>query len=665
MIDVNMADTGLKSRILYLLFVFLAAALTACVPFVSNDGDAPVLPPVEQNPFYTLFEQSELDTVSFEGTIRAVSLIPDPEKNDYPNCLYTVFVELDSVQSSSVPDSRMEYEVLVNVPVMKDLTILKSNIFLPGDRIACICAEYDAMPQEIREIQLSDDIQSFEHQQYYALSIAKVREFQPGGNRDFAKRKITILPIQPLPKDENAAMLRQTRIRKELSRIEEELKQHGGSFAAWREEYRMIAARYQKLCDENYKGWTGDSYFTAGGEETAYETRDYIEGILPYKKYLEENNIDLILVRVPSKWDFAARVLAADDFQENPDWVEHYYECLKNDIEIVDPMPEMWKHRFDFPLFYFYTVETEMHPFEGQAFITAEVLSDVLKRYSYPKSELPVGLEDYVFVTTRARSLWPEGNPKFDPEKNIHFNRVIRDGETIGDLEVNTGSPFVFLSNSFFWYPYRHQGASVPGYTAYFLQHIPDWFYQDGIGNQMIRNLIGSQEALQKRRAVIMIKAPFMNAGGFPPLPRYLSGNVSRISLEKTLDLLSPEIRNLDDGSFLFTKDGDGLTHFTQNKDKKDAAGQFEIELTVPPCENKTACMLRLNFGEISYLTLNVLDGTDGAVIDSAQVTFGKDHRADLFFPVPDFGRNVRIQVIPLNYPEKDFSVKNIELWYY
>ena len=82
-----------------------------------------------------------------------------------------------------------------------------------------------------------------------------VGEFQPGGNRDFAKRKITILPIQPLPKDENAAMLRQNRIRKELSRSEEELKQHGGSFAAWREEYRTIAARYQKLCDENYKGW--------------------------------------------------------------------------------------------------------------------------------------------------------------------------------------------------------------------------------------------------------------------------------------------------------------------------------------------------------------------------------------------------------------------------
>ena len=93
---------------------------------------------------------------------------------------------------------------------------------------------------------------------------------------------------------------------------------------------------------------------------------------MPYKKYLEENNIDLIVLRIPSKWDFAARVLASDDFHENPEWVEHYYECLKNDIEIVDPMPEMWNHRFDFPLFYFYHVPSEIHPFEGQAFISAQ-----------------------------------------------------------------------------------------------------------------------------------------------------------------------------------------------------------------------------------------------------------------------------------------------------
>ena len=170
----------------------------------ANAIEAPNLPPVEENLFYSFFEGIDLDTVSFEGTVRSSSQIPDPKNNDYPNCLYAVFIELDSVLSSTPLSEKMAYEVIVNIPVMKDKTLLSSNIFLPGSKVSCICAEYDALPQELQEIQLSDDIQSFEHQQYYALSIVEVKQFQKTGKKDFAKQEITILPIISLPKDGNA-----------------------------------------------------------------------------------------------------------------------------------------------------------------------------------------------------------------------------------------------------------------------------------------------------------------------------------------------------------------------------------------------------------------------------------------------------------------------------
>lgn len=644
-----------------------AERLNKAIEKTDSEGTAqepPSLPAVEENLFYSLFEGRIPDTVSFEGTVRVASAIPDPEENDYPNCLYALFVELDSVLSSTPLSEQTAYEVIVNVPVMKDKTILEQNIFQPGSRISCVCAEYDAMPQEVREIQLSDDIQSFEHQQYYALSIAKVKRFQKNGKKDFAKREITILPIQSLPRDENASALRRERISNEIARIEKELKEHGGSFAAWKKEYEAIADKYRKLCKKESKLWIGDSFFSADRDKTTYNTREYIDGILPYKKYLEENNIDLILVRVPHKGDFAACVLASDDYQENPDWVEHYYECLKNDIEVVDPMPEMWKHRFDFPLFYFYNVDSETHPFEGQAFIAAQVLSEVLKRYQYPESDKPVEVEDFVFETDQERYFWPKGNPKFDPKKNISFKQVVRDGKTIGELNANTGSPFLFLSNSFFWYPYRPRGASLPGYTAYFLQHVPDWFYQDAIHNQMIRNLVCAPEVLKERRAVIMVKAPFMNSGGFPPFPRYLSDHAGSISMEESMDFLDPGIKNLDNGSFLFTKGKDGLTYFIQDNKKRRAAEHFGIELTIPPCKDKTTCMLRINFGELSSLTLNVFDAADGSILDTASLTSGKNLHSDLFLPVPNSGRKVRVEFLPF-LPEKAYSVKNIELWYY
>lgn len=521
------------------------------------------------------------------------------------------------------------------------------------------------MPQDIQEIQLSDDIQSYEHQQFYALTINKISAFQKGGNRNFAKREITVLPLQTLPKEEKAAIARRERIQNETQRIEEELKKHGGSFESWKEEYKPIIEKYNKLSSEEYKVWINDSYFACGKGEPSYKTKEYIEGLQPYKKYLEDNNIDLILVRIPTKWEFARCVLASDIFQENPAWVEHYYECLKNDIEIVDPMPTMWEHRFDFPLFYFYNIPSEGHPFEGQSFISAMVLSDVLRRYSFAQSEELIEIEDYVLKTSDKRYFWPEGNDKYNPEENIRFKRVIRNGKTLGSLAVNTGSPFVFLSNSNFWYPRRDQGASVPAYTAFFLQHVPDWFYQDGIHNPMIRNLITNSMALSRRKAVIMVGHPSDWNGSFPLFPKYLLYEAKTISLESTLDFISLDVKNLDDGSFSFVKDEDGYAQFTQNTEKENANTYFSVELSIPPVKKKSTCMLRVNFGTNSYITTVVSDCETKKQLDSITLSPGTNQHTDFYIPISSNQQlNVSVLFRP-SFPNNQFSIKNIELWYY
>ena len=647
--------------------------LPAAVPVVTaeeaeklnEDAKAYALAEKEKRePFHKFYQDTKLDSVCFQGTIRATSIIPDPEKNDYDNCLYALFVEIDSLFSDVTQDTEIACEVIVNVPIMKDKAILANNIFLPGDKVWCTCAEYDTMPQAIQEIQLSDDIQSYEHQQYYPFWIKKISAFSKGGNRNFAKREITILPIQTLPKDEKAASLRKERIQNEIARIEDEIKKHGGSFDTWKEEYKPIAEKYKKLSSEGYKGWINDSFFAAGGSETTYNTKGYIEGIKPYKDYLDKHNIDLIVVRIPTKTDFAVRVLASDDFQENPAWVEHYFESLKNDIEIVDPMPEMWKHRLDFPLFYFYHIPSETHPFEGQAYTSAKVLSEVLKRYDYSQTDQPITLEDSDFKTSQARFLWPEGNEKFNSKENIVFKQTNQNKKTIGNLVVNTGSPFLFLSNSYFWYPQRSLGASVPGYTAFFLQHIPDWFYQDGNHNSMIRNLIADTTALSSRKAVIMVGHPNDWNGSFPPFPKYIIDNAEIITQEKTMDFLSPAIKILDDESFLFTKDEEGITHFTQNPEKEKANKSFRIEFSIPGFDGKKTCMLRINFGTNSYLAINITNSETKDLIDQTTLSPDTNQHADFYIPVSNESRYIFIEFKP-NYPNQKFSVKNIELWYY
>ena len=620
----------------------------------------------KREPFYRCYQDTKLDSVCFRGTIRATSAIPDPEKNDYDDCLYALLVEIDALLSDVTADTEIAREIIVNIPIMKNKIILQDNKFLPGDMVLCTCAEYDAMPQEIQEIQLSDDIQSYEHQQYYSLIIQKIAAFQvsKGGNRNFAKREITVLPLQTIPKDEKAANARKGRIQNEIFRIEEEIKKHGGSFESWKEEYKPIIEKYKTFSNKNFKGWIKDSYFATGIGEPNYSTQEYIDGILPYKNYFEENNIDLIIVRIPNKWEFARCVLASDDFQENPAWVEHYYNCLKNDIEIVDPMPAMWEHRFDFPLFYFYNEPSEFHPFEGQAFVSAMVLSDVLRRYSFSKSEKPIELEDYVFKTTETRYFWPEGNVKYDPKENISFKRVIRDDLPLGALEVNTGSPFLFLSNSFFWYPYRPGGASVPAYTAFFIQHVPDWFYQGGIGNPMIRNLVSNPQALSNRKVVIMVGHPNNWINSFPSFPRYITDKARCISLENSLDFQSFDITILDNGSFLFEKAEDNVTSFSQNTEMDNPNKYFDILMSVPSVIDKGTCMLRINFGINSDITTVVSDKNTKDIIDQTTLSPGKNLHTDFYIPVADGTRQISIRFAP-SYPDKQFSIKNIEFWYY
>ena len=636
---------------------------------LNEDAKAYVLTEKERiEPFYKFYQDSKLDSVCFQGTIRATSTIPDPEKNDYDNCLYALFIELDSYFADKSLNQEMPCEAIIAVPIMKDKAINRSNIFQLGDKVLCTCAEYDSMPQNIQEIQFSDDIQSFEHQLYYVLTINKINAFILEGSKKFAKREITILPIQKLQKDETIAKARKERIQNEIRRIENELEKHGGNFDSWKEEYKAIDKKYKTLCSEDWKGWIKDSFFYAKGSETSvYKTKEYIEGILPYKKYLEENNIDLILMRYPSKADFAARVLGADDFQENPAWVQHYYECLKNDIEIVDPMPEMWKHRFDYPLFYFYNLPSETHPLEGELMVAAKVLSDVLERYDLPKEDSLISLQETSYSSSDAQFFYPEGNPKFSSEDNISFHYPIQNNESIKTLQLNSSHPVIFLSNSHFGgYPFRDFGASIPGYSAFFLQTKPDWLYQSGIGNAMIRNLISSPYLLGKRRVVVMVASFTMWNRSFPPFPKYLSDHTRSIFLEKTIDFLSSDIKMFDNDSFLFSKDINGLTCFTQNPAKNNPNNDFRIELEIP-CgpEGEQTCMLRINYGYNSQITMEVQDSeSQGNNLDTMALASGSNLHADIYIPVSKDSRRISILFKP-GYPTRKYLLKNIELWYY
>lgn len=618
----------------------------------------------KREPFWHLYKDLQPSAVFMEGTVRDASFIPNPEENDYPDCLYSLMIEVNSFSFPNSPDKTISQELIINVPIIKDENILQDNIFRSGDKLALTCSAYDDMPDKVKEIQVSDDYQSFEHNYYYVLTINKTNAFSNTGSKKFSKRQITVLPIKTLERDEVASKKRADRIQSEIKRIENELSKHGGSFAKWKEEYKPIGDKYKELVKEKSEYWIGDSFFSAGGNEGGYYSQKFIDSILPYKKYLEDNNIDLLLVRVPSKDDFAARVMVHDDFYENPAWVEFQYACLMKDLEIIDAMPEMWKHRLDFPLFYYYHT-SEHHPFEGAYYMIAKCISDVLKRYksfNRLQGDEELYLVDASVKGTNESFFWPKGNKKFDPMEKITFKEVWQNGKSI-EIQSNTGSPFIFLSNSYggrFLVP----TLSIANYTAFFLQHIPDWSYQVSLYNAMLRNLVTYPERLSQRSCVIMICMPSMFTNTFPPFPKYISDGTNCITLEKTLEFLSDDMEILDNNHYLINKEEKNGVSVKLNPD--DTASSFEkafhVVFTIPPIETKKNCMIRVNLLNSQGSFFTVIDYETQTVFESmCEPPRGTNQHVDLFVPMSDKERKIKLKIACGNPQILD----NIELWYY
>ncbi len=627
----------------------------SAVPVLSPE-EAELLIKEQKDPFFSLYENTEFETVCFEGTVRSVSKIPDLQKNDYPDCLYVVRLDVNSFQANSPLSERITKELYIVVPILKDNVVISSYVLKAGDKIICNSALYDDMPQTINEIQLSDDFQSFEDSYYYILEIKKTNAFCNNGIKEFAKKELSIPSIQAMPKDENACFLRKERIEKEILRIEEEIKQHGGSFSAWKTEYKTIAEKFKNLRNEKWKGWIGDSYYSTGeGGELSYNTNAFIEGILPYKKYLEKKGIDLIILRIPHKEDFAARVLGSETFQENPAWVEHYYNCLKNDIEIVDPMPEMWNHRFDLPVFYFYWTE-QTHPGEGMHFYAAKYLASILERYGNQPEPDSFSIKRVKTTGNKADLLYPPGNDKFPSGTNIEYYQVLQGGNVLGDLEQSSGSPFLFVSNSFFGkVPINDE--SLPKYVTYHLQNKVDWLYQPSKHQSLFRILFYNMDLLSNRKAVIVIGMGGMWSS-IPAMPRYYSDDVSKITLEKTIHF--DELSIFDNNQYLFKETGEGIQIDYNTK------RSFSFNVTLPTVSEMQICILRIKFYANSFPRITAIDSQDGSIIESSvQPSVDVNRYCEFYIPVKNDPRDITIKFDYAASEPNTTYFEKCELWYY
>ena len=325
-------------------------------------------------------------------------------------------------------------------------------------------------------------------------------------------------------------------------------------------------------------------------------------------------------------------------------------------------MQEMWDHRFDYPLFYFYQNEEEIHNFEGEFMESARKLSQVLKRYEYKKTDKPMILQEVLIQDNAFPAIeltqYPDGNDRFPGGSPLRFKGLHQD-EQIVSIVSNSGAPFLFLSNSMFGKKFmQNVGTSIPHYTSYFLQTHVDWVFQSGMDNGMLRYLLSNRVALNSRKAVIMGGQYNLYRGG-PTIPSYVTDKAERITLAETIPFSNTTLIEKD--GFEFSSDmQNGITTVKPVQDEST----LSFSLDIPSNEFYTHCMIRINLSTINQLRISAKTADSERVLDQVLLPVDSaETKTELCFPLSGISDKILIEFF--SRYTRAFSIRNIEIWYY
>ena len=483
--------------------------------------------------------------VTIDAVVAAVSPLPDPEINDYADCLYTARVNMRRFKGET---ATFPASCIVVLPILDDYKLIEKNILKPGDVITCSVIPFDDVPEDISHIQLSDQFADLDSFYGYTAAVTRGSVESPGNwsdKLDSNARKNDSHTVATLERTPGALQQRQTSIADNLKKADQIIAAHGG-IDAWKKNNKQYLGNLDKAVAENAAGWFGNSYFAAAPVNPDYDNYriegSFLESITEYKEFLDTLNIDLVLVRIPSKGDVSFDLFSGvpdNDFYQ-PEWMEVYRRLLAHDIEIIDTLPAIIAKRSEYPLLYFYHIPQEGHPL-AVSYIVAEEIAKVLARYNIPKDETfsPVW-KNVAYSNTRPRSFYPEGNDKFPHTEQIIFKGVFEEKNRM-HTERASGSPFIFLSDSYGAFPDLTKGGSIPQALSAELGVRCDWLYRNGYSATALSELVKRHtDLLNNRKAVIMLMSPGTWRGIVP----FKKPIAQRLTLEKQYEFttIHPEL---------------------------------------------------------------------------------------------------------------------------
>ena len=454
--------------------------------------------------------------VIVEGELEFVSPLPNPEKMDYPDCNFSTIFNVntkDNVNRINV--------VFLGIKNRKSLS--ESN-FRVGDKLRLTLILFEKANADIRQTQLVDNVEDFDIEVYFAVNaikIGKYSEIETSKSIKFIKKKTNEINILPI--DKKASKLRNKSIKKDIKRIEDLLKLHGGTWEQWEEDLKKFQQTYTASYNNKESKWVENSFFSAG---TAYndESGNFVEAMVEFRDYLKQYNIDLMVLRIPYKGEICADLFATlpSDKIANPYALKLTHELLKNDIEVIDILPILIEKRFNYPLTYFYQDFDELHPGEQVSWIAAEEIAKKFERYTvFRESEKKqLYLKDTIGFRNKKKYKYPVGNSLFSDKELLTYKTITNEKRKMLELNYdNNKSPFCFIGNSFLAYPSIRKGGSIPHYFSYLTSITPDVYYRSagiGLGRLVYKRGLSF---LENRKVFVYIVHPSLFHSCVPLMP--------------------------------------------------------------------------------------------------------------------------------------------------
>lgn len=388
------------------------------------------------------------------GTVEDCSSLPNPVKNDYPDCDFiAVFHVKKIISGEPVPE-----KILVVVPGFENRKLFLPQNVKSGANLRIKLVTVDSLSENRRSRQRSDDIMDPLLEEFFVCATDSVEPAELEGKSPvpFAKENTAKIETpHEVAVDKEAQTQRKKSMEADLALISEKLKRRDAAGLP----RLTYSAKMIEMAAQKESFWIDNRLILALTPQPEYFDRKEINQSLlgalrMLNKECQSRGVDLIVLFVPEAEELYAPYCVEPG--SNTDDIFSYdrlalmQQALLQDIEVIDLLDAFRQNAHKYPQLTMITSK-DGHWDSGALKITAEQVKERLQRYSFCQKSTQNFDWGESMQPDREQKQWPSGSSLYQGIVQRPF--VTSKGKPYG-LATSEKAPILLLGDSFANAPY-------------------------------------------------------------------------------------------------------------------------------------------------------------------------------------------------------------------